>query len=126
MGIGMKPDTIDSSNNSSNVSYSSNSDVEKQRKPHAKKAPQFLNSEEMRIREDLDEQSLIDQKNASNMAAEALIVAEQENLRILDQLDEGKQRLKDLQQRIKELEQELQDRDYEIKHYRTIADDMQE
>jgi hypothetical protein len=49
----------------------------------------------MRIREEYDEQALMDQKNASNMAAAALIVAEQENLRILDQLDEGKQRLKD-------------------------------
>jgi hypothetical protein len=58
----------------------------------------------MRIREELDEQALVDQKNASNMAAEALIVAEQENLQILDQLDESKQRLKDSSQRIKDLE----------------------
>lgn len=116
---------MSSTNNSSNVSNSS--DVEKQKKQPSKKAAQVgPNCEEMRIREALDEQVLIDQKNASNMAAEALILAEQENLRILDQIDESKQRLKEYLQKIKELEQELQDRDYEIKHYRTIADDMQE
>ena len=78
------------------------------------------------MREELDEQALIDQKNASNIAAEALINAENENLRILDQLDESKERIKEYQQKIKDLEQEIQDRDYEIKHYRTIADEMQE
>jgi hypothetical protein len=47
---------------------------------------------------------LIDQKNASNIAAEALINAENENLRILDQLDESKERVKEYQQKIKDLE----------------------
>jgi hypothetical protein len=38
----------------------------------------------MRMREELEEQALIEQKNASNVAAEALMSAEKENLRILD------------------------------------------
>lgn len=121
MGIGMSSsDVIESTNASSN-----SSDFEKQKKTSSKKVPAPSN-EELRAREDQDEQALIDQKNASNMAAEALINAEQENLRILDQLDENKQRQKEYQAKIKELEQEIQDRDYEIKHYRTIADEMQE
>jgi 5-methylcytosine-specific restriction endonuclease McrBC GTP-binding regulatory subunit McrB len=85
-----------------------------------------MSSEEMRVREELEEQALQDQKNASNMAAEALISAEEENIRILDQLDESKQKITDLGQKIKDLEQQVHDRDYEISHYRTIADDMQE
>ena len=38
------------------------------------------------------------------MAAEALISAEQENIRILDELEEAKNRIKVYQQKIKDLE----------------------
>ena len=90
LGMGLATaDVVDSTAASSN-----SSDFEKQKKP-SKKPVQAPSNEELRMREELDEQALIDQKNASNIAAEALINAENENLRILDQLDESKERVKE-------------------------------
>ena len=41
--------------------------------------------------------------NASNVAAEALMKAEQENQIIIDQLEEANQRVRDYQAKIKEM-----------------------
>lgn len=74
----------------------------------------------------MDEQAMIDQVNASKREAEALMKAEEQNQVILDQLEEANQRVKDYQAKIKEMAQEIQDRDYEINHYRTLADEIVE
>ena len=80
----------------------------------------------MKLREELDEQELLQQKLASNLAAEALNKMEQENVTLRSSLEEVKADAKNYKEQLKKLEKEIKDRDLEIKHYKQLADEFNE
>lgn len=69
---------------------------------------------------------MIDQKNASNMVAAALIAQEGETQKLKETIEEKSTELKALEDRAKEYESEMNVKEQELSCYRLQCDEMQE
>lgn len=69
---------------------------------------------------------MLAQMLASNIAAEALHKAEQQSLKLLDQIEEHKTDAKAYKDQLKKYEQDLGKKDVEVKFYQDKADEFNE
>ena len=77
-----------------------------------------LESELETMRLELEEQALVNQMNASNMVAAALIAQEGDTQKLKETIEEKSVELKGFEDRAKEFEQEMNVKDQELSCYR--------
>ena len=78
------------------------------------------------MRLEMEEQALVNQMNASNMVAAALIAQEGDTQKLKETIEEKPVELKAFEDRAKEFEQEMNVKEQELSCYRLQCDEMQE